>query len=98
MPERKRSNQALVAVGKLLTEKRKALGSVYKSRDGFIGERSQEIFGGDEWISVRHLSNIELGKNWLSIETLIKHAHALETEPVELFSEIFAVYSSNSSN
>ena len=37
MAERKKYDPALVKVGELITEKRKALGDAYKSRESFIG-------------------------------------------------------------
>ena len=48
--------------------------------------------GGEPWISPRHLANVELGKNWISIEKLIVLANALEENPVELFEEILDAY------
>ena len=95
MAERKNYDQGLVKIGELITEKRKALGSAYKSRENFIDRRSEELFGGEAWISPRHLANIELGKNWISIEKLIILATALEENPVDFFGvcETFSVNS-----
>ena len=58
----------------------------------FIDRRSEELFGGEAWISPRHLANIELGKNWISIEKLIILATALEENPVDFFEEIIETY------
>lgn len=58
----------------------------------FIHQRSREVFDGVPWISVRHLSSLESGKNWISIEMLIQHAYALEMDPVELFRELLQAY------
>ena len=71
MAEKKEYSQALVRVGELLSGKRKGLGEQYKNRENFIDLRSEELFGGEPWISPRHLANVELGKNWISIEKLI---------------------------
>lgn len=93
MAERKKYDPALVKVGELITEKRKALGHAYSnSRESFISLRSDELFGGETWISSRHLANLELGKNWISIEKLIVLAAALEENPVDLFEEIIQTY------
>ncbi len=96
MSEKKEYNQKLVKVGALLLEKRKALGP-YGSREAFIEKRSQELFGGEPWISCRHLASLEAGKNWASVEMLIKHAYALEADPVELFREILRIYTQGDS-
>ena len=45
MAERKKYDPALVKVGELITEKRKALGDAYKSRESFISLRSDELWG-----------------------------------------------------
>ena len=92
MAERKQFDPGLKKVGELLQEKRKALGKDYSSRAQFIARRSSELFGDNEWISERHLANLELGNNWISIEKLIVLAAALEEDPVDLFSEIVTVY------
>lgn len=92
MAERTGNCQALINIGRFLEEKRKALGQQYRSREQFIIKRSDELFGSENWISLRHLSNIEHGKNWLSIEKLIQLADALEEDPTELFSEIVKIY------
>lgn len=92
MSEKRDYNEPLVRVGSMLMKKRKALGKRYSSRDNFITERSLELFGGDPWISCRHLASIEGGKNWISVEMLIKHAYALEEDPVDLFREILKAY------
>lgn len=92
MAERKEYDSKLVNVGNLLAEKRKALGPRYRSRERFIEIRSQELFGSDDWISLRHLTNIENGKNWISIEKLLLLAPALEENPVDLFEEIINAY------
>jgi len=83
-----KKRQKIIKIGELLENKRKSLGKQYSSREKFIENRSKEIFNGDAWISTRHLANIESGKNWLSVELLIKHSYALEMEPIELFREI----------
>ena len=92
MAERQNYNHGLVKVGELLTQKRKALGSAYQTREGFISRRSDELFSGEAWISSRHLANLELGKNWPSIEMLLFLATALEEDPVDLFHEIIETY------
>lgn len=92
MSEKKTFDPALVEIGILLTNKRKALGHEYKTREKFIDLRSNELFGGNDWISPRHLANIELGKNWISIEKLIILSHALEENPADLFEEIVQIY------
>ena len=92
MAERKKYDPGLVKIGELITKKRKALGYAYKSRESFIDRRSEELFGGEAWISPRHLANLELGKNWISIEKLIVLATALEENPVDFFEEIVQTY------
>lgn len=93
MPEKKEYNEKLVKIGKMFVDKRIALGEEYKKREEFIDNRSEEIFNGESWISLRHLANIELGKNWISIEKLIVLAYALEEDPVSLFEEVIKIYS-----
>lgn len=92
MAEKIGKSEALVQIGKLFEQKRKALGSRYKSREQFIDHRSQELFGAEEWISLRHLCNIEAGKNWVSMEKFIMLADALEVDPVDLFREVLRIY------
>lgn len=92
MSEKNTKNEALIRIGNLLEQKRKALGPRYKSREQFIYNRSEELFGSKDWISLRHLYNIEHGKNWVSIEKLIMLADALEEDPGELFNEIVTIY------
>ena len=92
MAERKKYDPGLQKVGELIKEKRLALGGGYKSRDNFIARRSIELFDGQEWISLRHLSNLELGNNWISIEKLLVLAAALEQDPIDFFSEIVETY------
>jgi len=91
MAERKSESKTLIEIGKLLENKRKALGSQYKSREKFIEKRSEELFGSEDWISLRYLYNIEHGKNWISIEKLLVLSKALEENPVDLFEEIAAI-------
>ena len=92
MVERKQDDLRLVKIGQLLLEKRKLLRRNYSSREKFIYSRSKELFGGKDWISIRHLTNLELGKNLPSINMLITLSYAYEIDPIELFSEILAVY------
>ena len=94
MTEKMAECETLVKIGKLLEHKRKALGKQYKSREQFIYNRSDELFGSEDWISLRHLYNIEHGKNWISIEKLIMLADALEEDPCDLFQEIVQIYRS----
>lgn len=95
MSEKNIESKALIRIGKLFEQKRKALGKQYKSRERFICNRSDELFGSEDWISLRHLYNIEHGKNWISIEKFIKLADALEEDPGDLFNEIVAIYRSS---
>lgn len=92
MSERKIYDPGLARVGELIAEKRKSLGYKYQNRETFIALRSEELFGGEPWISHRHLANLELGKNWISIEKLLLLAAALEETPVDLFEEIIYTY------
>ena len=92
MSTKQNYNPKLIKIGELLTNKRKALGDDYKSRDNFISQRSVEVFNGEDWISLRHLLNIETGRNWISIEKLILLSAALEEDPVDLFAEILETY------
>lgn len=92
MAERRIYDEKLVKIGALLATKRKSLGIQYKNRERFIDLRSEEIFGGDAWISPRHLANIELGKNWISFEKFFLLATALEVDPTELFDDIRRIY------
>lgn len=95
MAEKTKQSEALTKIGKLFEQKRKALGKQYKSREQFIYNRSDELFGSKDWISLRHLCNIEHGKNWISIEKLIMIADALEEDPGDLFNEIVKIYRSS---
>lgn len=90
--ERQKHSEALFKVGQLLENKRRALGHQYISRQAFIDDRSVKLFGCEEWISLRHLFNIERGKNSMSIDMLIKLACALEVDAVDLFAEIKDIY------
>lgn len=92
MTEKNKQSEVLMRIGKLFEHKRKALGKQYKTREQFICNRSYELFGSEEWISLRHLYNIEHGKNWVSIEKLIMLADALEEDPRDLFDEIVEIY------
>lgn len=95
MSERKQYDDGLIRVGLLLANKRKSLGEPYQTREAFIDLRSVELvelFDGEPWISIRHLANIESGKNWISIEKLFALAIALEEDPVDLFEEIMLAY------
>lgn len=92
MSERNKYDARLVAIGDLIREKRLSLGYEYKTRDSFIEDRSRNLFNNDPWISSRYLSNIELGKNQMSIEKLIQISAALEEDPVDLFREILYIY------
>lgn len=92
MAERQNYDLGLIKVGELLESKRKALGEPYKTRENFISNRENELFGGESWLSVRHLSNLERGKNWISIEKLIVLSAALEEDPRDLFDEIISTY------
>lgn len=92
MAEKHTESEALTRIGKLFEHKRKALGKQYTSREQFIYNRSNELFGSEDWISLRHLYNIEHGKNWVSIEKLIMLADALEEDPGDLFNEIVKIY------
>lgn len=95
MAEKNIQSEALTKIGKLFEQKRKALGKQYKSREQFIFTRSDELFGSEDWISLRHLYNIEHGKNWISIQKLIMLADALEEDPNDLFNEIVKIYRSS---
>lgn len=45
MSEKNIESKALIKIGKLFEQKRKALGKQYKSRERFICNRSDELFG-----------------------------------------------------
>ena len=96
MSEKTVRSTALEKIGKLIESKRIALGKQYNSREQFIHKRSDELFGSEDWISLRHLVNIEHGKNWISIEQLIMLADALEEDAVDLFAEIVKIYRDSS--
>ena len=98
MSEKDKRTETLIQVGMLFESKRKALGKPYHSREKFINRRSDELFGSEDWISLRHLCNIENGKNWISIEKLIILADALEEKPEELFAEIVRIYRETSNS
>lgn len=95
MAEKNIKSEALIKIGRLFEQKRKALGKQYKSREKFIYHRSNELFGAEDWISLRHLYNIEHGNNWISIEKFILLADALEEDPSNLFNEIVKIYRSS---
>ena len=92
MAERNEYDEKLIKIGRYLCARRRRLGTQYKSREKFIDQRSMELFGGDPWMSNRYLASLERGKNWISIKLLIKHAYALECDPVDLFSDIVRIY------
>ena len=92
MSEKKKQDLFHLEMEKLLRNKRELLGKHYKVREKFIAHRSDELFGSTEWISLRHLCNVENGKHSISIEKFILLADALEQDPVSLFSEIVKIY------
>ena len=65
------------------------------SKESFIEDRNEMLFSDNDenkdWISLRYLNNIETGKNLPSIEMLIKLSIALETDPVEMFENIYNI-------
>lgn len=71
MSEKNIESKALIRIGKLFEQKRKALGKQYKSRERFIYNRSDELFGSEDWISLRHLYNIEHGKIGSVLKSLL---------------------------
>ena len=75
-------------------KKREALGKEYKSRAAFIRQMGISLFDDEDWITEKHLGNIERGQNWISFEMFIKLSAALQQEPGELFSEIIQIYRS----
>lgn len=94
MPKRKERdnkdyNNKLKKIGMLFQEKRWSISN--ESRESFINDRSDMLFGSNEWISLRYLINIETGKNLPSLEMLIKLSIALETDPVELFENVYKI-------
>lgn len=95
MSEKKQQDERLITVGDLIKSKRLALGPCFRSREFFIEDRSENLFNFEDWISLRYLASLELGKNQMSIDKLIKLAYALEVDPVELFSEILIIYQKN---
>lgn len=92
MTERKFENNQLRQIGKKIRGYRKDLGGKCLTLEGFVEDRSIILFDCKEWISVRHLSNIERGKSAMSNELLIMLAKALEKDPHEIFEDIVNVY------
>ena len=92
MSEKKLFNFRDKKIGNTIRTHRHNLGDGYKMLEAFVYNRATELFDDDQWISVRHLSNIELGKNTLTIDKLITLADALEVDPMELFEEILLIY------
>lgn len=92
MSEKKLLNFRDRKIGNTIRTHRHNLGADYKTLEGFVYNRATELFDDEQWISVRHLSNIELGKNSLTIDKLITLADALEIDPRELFEEILLIY------
>lgn len=92
MTERKLINFNHINVGECIKEHRLALGKNYDTREKFINNRSEELFDGEDWLSVRHLSNLELGKNTLTLEMILLLATALEIDPLDFFKEILSAY------
>jgi len=48
MAEKARQSEALTKIGKMFEQKRKSLGKQYKSREQFIYNRSDELFGSED--------------------------------------------------
>ena len=95
MAERKQRDKCLEAIGQFIYNKRQSMGGIYRNREGFIADRQNVIFNNticNDWISLRHLANIERGKNWPSLPMLIMLAHALEEDPVDFFEDIYKIY------
>lgn len=89
MSVRKKYDQKLVEVGRCLLEKRRNI--CIGSRESFIDERSSTIFGDEQWISLRHLANLEEGKTLPGVEMIIKLSFAYEVDAVDLFTEIYNI-------
>lgn len=94
MSIRKKYDKNLIDIGEYIKDRRVSLGEDYKNRDDFIYITSKNLFNNENRISSRHLTNIELGYNMISIDLLIKLAYALEMEPSELFGKILEIYKS----
>jgi len=80
MSEKKLFNFRDKKIGNTIRTHRHNLGDGYKTLEAFVYNRATE------------LSNIELGKNTLTIDKLITLADALEVDPMELFEEILLIY------
>lgn len=87
MTKRKINNQN-IEVGNLIYDYRRRLTDIPKTRRGFIDDRSEKFFGGEEWISEKTLGNYETGQNLPSLENLKKLSVALEVDTLELVEEI----------
>lgn len=90
MSIKNKKDPKLVEIGKYIRKKRESL--QLGSRDEFISDRSENLFGYEQWISLRYLTSIELGDNQMSLEKMIKLAYALEIDPKDMFAEILKIY------
>lgn len=95
MSKRKKYDPKLIKIGQFIEKQRKIIYPEFQTREKFIDVVSQEIFGGEQWISVRHLSNIELGKNLPSFELMIKLSVALDLETIDFFAKLIEIYLSD---
>ncbi|MDR0299265.1 MAG: helix-turn-helix transcriptional regulator [Streptococcaceae bacterium] len=71
-----------------IQELRERLTDIKGGRRGFINYSSLHFFGGEDWISVKTLTNYELGKNTPSLEYAKKLSVALQMNFTEFISEI----------
>jgi len=87
MALRKEENYNL-QFGLKLKELRENLMDASKSRQEFIDRASEDFFNGQDWISLKSLTNYEAGKNIPNLVTSKKLAIALQIEFAEFIRHV----------
>lgn len=88
MTTKKKLQENIIEIGKIIKSHRKSLITKNTSRDYFISDRISMGLLPDGWISEKTLSNIENGRNLPSLITLKKLSIALEIDFIDLVKEI----------
>jgi len=75
-------------LGNKIRELRERLSDINGGMQGFIDYASDNLFGGEEWISLKTLSNYELGKNVPNLSNAKKLSVALQMDLSDFIAEI----------
>ena len=84
----KRKYDPASELGKKIQELRERLTDIKGGRQCFIDYASANFFGNEDWISVKTLTNYELGKNVPSLANAKKLSIALQIDFLDFILEI----------